>query len=421
MLNDGASGAVWDVDEEKPVRIENWDAFTSKKKNEEDDKKSDANDADRRPPQAKPDTYGVRSGRTTVLHPLDNDSAPEGRLLSIVGVDQPGGGARVEISPDGQTLILAMPDRARAAAFDYYIDDGRSGVRANALVSVDVRDPGSNTAPAPRDGYRKPSYRVPHGGSLAVPVLSDWRDDSDGDMLILDSAVAVGGEQTGATARTTADGRIRFSAPTVAAEGEEVVRVDFAVTDGRSGAVRRSMTFRVQARMDQTSFAPQAEPDIIRGEVGQPIKIRPLLNDLPGSDPTTQNAEMILGGKVPDQQPGVKVASDLDSGQVTVTADRAGTYFLKYDAGFGNAPLDQGTIRVDVKPRPKRASDPIAMPDQLTVYGQAPGIVDVLSNDLDPAGGLLVVQTRGAQPGGCPGRRRSSMVAGCESPRASPT
>ena len=45
-----------------------------------------------------------------------------------------------------------------------------------------------------------------------------------------------------------------------------------------------------------------------------------------------------------------------------------------------------------MKPRPKRAADPIAMPDTLTVYGQAPGIVDVLANDLDPAGGLLVVQ-----------------------------
>ena len=391
VLNDANSGAVWDVDDEKPVKIDNWEAFTSKKKTEEDDKKSDANDADRRPPQAKPDTYGVRAGRTTVLHPLDNDSAPEGRLLSIVGVDQPGGGARVEISPDGQTLVLEMPGGARPVAFDYYVDDGRSGVRANALVSVDVRDPGSNSAPTLRAGYRKPTYRVPHRGALAVPVLSDWRDDRDGDMLLLDSAVAVGGEQSGATARITADGRIRFTSPTTRTDREELVRVDFAVTDGRSGPVKRSMDFRVQAPLDQTSFAASAQPDVIRGEVGTPIKIRPLLNDLPGSDPTVANAELVLGGKVP-LQPGATVVTDLDSGQVTFTGDRAGTYFLKYDAGFGNATLDQGTIRVDVKPRPKRASDPIAMPDQLTVYGQAPGIVDVLSNDLDPAGGLLVVQ-----------------------------
>ena len=92
--------------------------------------------------------------------------------------------------------------------------------------------------------------------------------------------------------------------------------------------------------------------------------------------------ELSLGGKVP-QQPNAKVVTDLDAGQLTFTGERAGTYFLSYDAAFGNAPLDQGTVRVDVKARPKRAADPIAMPDTLTVYGQAPGIVDVLANDDD--------------------------------------
>ena len=232
---------------------------------------------------------------------------------------------------------------------------------------------------------------MPHGGALAVPVLADWRDDADGDTLLLDSATAIGGELTGAAARTTADGRIRFSAPTSAADGPQTVRVEFAVTDGRSPAVKKSMAFQVQAPKDQNSFPPSAEPDVVRGEVGKPIKIRPLLNDLPGSDPNTPNAELVLGGKVP-QQPGAKVVTDLDTGQLTFTGDRAGTYFLSYDAGYGNAALDEGTVRVDVKPRPKRAADPIAMPDTLTIYGQAPGIVDVLANDLDPAGGLLVVQ-----------------------------
>ncbi|GAA5112530.1 Ig-like domain-containing protein [Alloalcanivorax gelatiniphagus] len=392
VLNDANSGSVWDVQQDKPVRIDNWEAFTSKKKNDEDDNENEnQSEADRRPPKAEPDSYGVRAGRTTVLHPLDNDSAPEGRLLSIVDVDQPSGGARVEISPDGQTLILQAPDDARSMSFDYFIDDGRNGVSANAAVDVDIRSNQQNEPPDLRQGYEKPTYKVPHAGSLAVPVLSDWRDDGDGDTLLLDSATAVGGEQTGARARATADGRIRFQAPTGRAEGQQVVRVEFAVTDGRSAPVRKSMTFQVQAPKDQKSFAPSAEPDVVRGEVGKPIKIRPLLNDLPGSDPNDPDAELSLGGKVP-QQPGVKVVSDLDTGQLAVTADRAGTYFLNYDAGYGNAPLDQGTVRVDVKPKPKRAADPIAMPDTLTLFGQAPGIVDVLANDLDPAGGLLVVQ-----------------------------
>ncbi|MCW2736952.1 Ig-like domain-containing protein [Nocardioides sp.] len=400
VLNDANSGTVWDVEQDKPIRIDNWEAFTSKKKNTDDENENqNQTDADRRPPQAKPDSYGVRAGRTTVLHPLDNDSAPEGRLLSIVDVDQPSGGARVEISPDGQTLIIQMPDKARPATFDYFIDDGRDGLAAHATVGVDVRGGQDNQPPRLREGYEKPTYKVPHGGALAVPVLADWRDDSDGDTLLLDSAQAVGGDESGAAARTTADGRIRFTAPTIQGDGQQLVRVEFAVTDGRSAPVTKSMNFQVQAPKDQQAFAPSAEPDVVRGEVGQPIKIRPLLNDLPGSDPNTPTAELALGGKVP-QQPGVKVASDLDSGQLTFTGDRPGTYFLNYDAGYGNAPLDQGTIRVDVEPRPKRAADPIAMPDTLTLYGQAPGIVDVLANDLDPAGGLLVVQRATAERDG---------------------
>ncbi len=392
VLNDANSGTVWDVQQDKPIRIDNWEAFTSKKKNKDDDEENEnQSEADRRPPRAKPDSYGVRAGRTTVLHPLDNDSAPAGRLLSIVDVDQPSGGARVEISPDGQTLVLQMPEDARPARFDYYIDDGRNGLSANAAVDVAVRAPGQNDPPATREGWKKPTYKVPHGGELAVPVLGDWRDDRDGDTLLLDSAKAVGGEETGAAARTTADGRIRFTAPSGAADGPQLVRVEFAVTDGRSAPITKSMSFQVQAPKDQKAYAPQAEPDVVRGEVGKPIKIRPLLNDLPGSDPNATDAELSLGGKVP-QQPNAKVVTDLDAGQLTFTGERAGTYFLSYDAGFGNAPLDQGTIRVDVKARPKRSADPIAMPDTLTVYGQAPGIVDVLANDLDPAGGLLVVQ-----------------------------
>jgi hypothetical protein len=259
------------------------------------------------------------------------------------------------------------------------------------MVDVQVRNDRENEPPELREGYQRTSYKVPHGGSLEVPVLADWRDDRDGDTLLLDSARAVGGDESGAVARPTADGRIRFSAPTTAADGQQTVRVEFAVTDGRSDPVKKSMTFQVQAPKDQKAFAPSAQPDVVRGEVGQPIKIRPLLNDLPGSDPNEPDAELTLGGKVP-QQPGTRIVSDLDSGQITFTADRPDTYFLNYDAGYGNAPLDQGTIRVDVKARPKSANDPIAMPDTLTVFGQAPGIVDVLANDLDPAGGLLVVQ-----------------------------
>lgn len=287
VLNDANSGTVWDVQQDRPKRIDNWEAFTSKKKDQEDDNENEnQTDADQRPPRAEPDSYGVRAGRTTVLHPLDNDSAPEGRILSIVDVDQPTGGARVEISPDGQTLVLQMPEDARPATFDYFVDDGRNGVSANASVEVRVRGEQQNEAPELREGYEKPTYKVPHGGALAVPVLADWRDDSDGDTLLLDSAKAVNGEATGASARTTADGRIRFTAPRTDSAGQQLVRVEFAVTDGRSEPVRKSIGFQVQAPKDQKAFAPSAEPDVVRGEVGRPIKIRPCSTTFRARTPT---------------------------------------------------------------------------------------------------------------------------------------
>ena len=118
-----------------------------------------------------------------------------------------------------------------------------------------MRGAEQNEPPALREGYKKPTYQVPHGGALAVPVLADWRDDRDGDTLLLDSAKAVGGEETGAAARTTADGRVRFTAPSGRADGPQVVRVEFAVTDGRSAPVTKSMTFQVQAPQDQKTFA----------------------------------------------------------------------------------------------------------------------------------------------------------------------
>lgn len=389
VLNDNSSGTVWDLDERAPQEIDNWNAFTMSKTDKDKDKQNEEQTAgDRTPPKAKPDDYGARAGRTTVLHPLDNDSAPEGRLLSIIDVDQPTGGATAEISPDGQTIVLRLPDKARDTSFDYYIDDGRSNYTAHATVSVAVRGTDQNDQPALRNGFEPRRWRVAAGSSVTVPVLSDWRDDSDGDALVLDSAVALGAGDSGAVARTTSDGRVRF---TGSREGGDSYQVEYLVSDGRSAPVKQTLSFDVQERLDRQTFPAVAEPDVVRGEEGQPIKIRPLLNDLPGSDPGTPNAELMLGGKIPDQAD-TTIETDLENGIVSFTGDKPGTYFIEYDAAFGNAGLDRETVRIDVRPRPKSPGDPIAMPDTLTVYGQSGGIVDVLANDLDPAGGLLVVQ-----------------------------
>ncbi len=388
VLNDSQSGRVWDVESAEPFKIDNWDSLTAKKK-EQDASERDEQDerGDRRPPKALDDSYGVRPARTTILHPLDNDSAPAGRLLSIVSVDQPAGGANVTVGPDGQTIQIAMPQDGQATTFDYYIDDGRS-LQASATIRVGVREAGENEAPTLRQGFEPRQFNVPSAGSISVPVLGDWRDPGDGDALLLDSAEVVDSAVEGVQARATSQGRIRFSAPPVGAGG---VRVKYTVSDGRAEPVEQTMAFNIQPATDRQGFAPIAEPDAVRGEVGRVIEIRPLANDLPGSDPTTPLADLSIATNVAAQVD-TEVSTDLVNGVIDFKATRPGTYFLDYDAAYGNAPMARSKIRVDVRPKPRRPEDPVAMPDTLTVFGQTSAQVDVLANDLDPAGEVLVVQ-----------------------------
>ena len=185
VLNDANSGTVWDVQQDKPIKIDNWEAFTSKKKNKDDDEENEnQTEADRRPPRAKPDSYGVRAGRTTVLHPLDNDSAPDGRL-SIVDVDQPSGGRASRSAPTARRWSSRCP-RTPARTVRLLHRRRPQRLSANAAVDVEVRGTQQNEAPTLREGWKKPTYKVPHRGELAVPVLADWRDDRDGDTLLLD-------------------------------------------------------------------------------------------------------------------------------------------------------------------------------------------------------------------------------------------
>lgn len=397
LLNDTTTGAVWNVDDKQPTRLDDWQSFQKKvvQKSKDDQQQTQAS-ADHSPPKAQPDHFGARPGRTTVLHPLDNDSAAPGRLLAISAVqDVRPEGAAVTVSPDGQSVEIAMPGRVSGSTtFEYYINDGRAGVSAHATVTVDARGPSENQPPALRQGYQPPQWEVPAAGVLTVPVLPDWRDEADGDPLSVASARVVSGPQ-GSTARVTAAGQIRFTAP---ARGGDAV-VEYGVTDGIAAPVTEQLDVHIQPPSDQQAHAATAEPDIVVGQAGKPITIHPLDNDLPGSDPISPDAQLKLAGKVLSNDGG-QVDTDIATGTVTFRSDAPKTYFLDYDAAFGNAPFARGRVRVDVRAADHPPKPPVAMPDSLTLYGQSPGMVDVLANDVDPTGQVLVVQTAAATTNG---------------------
>lgn len=393
VLNDAGTGAVWNIDDKQPTRLDDWQSFQKKiVPHKKDDQQQNSSAADRSPPKARPDRFGARPGRTTVLHPLDNDATSAGRLLAISAVqDVRPAGATVSVSPDGQTVEIAMPAAAAATTtFEYYVNDGRQGVSAHATVTVEARTAAENRPPALRKGYQAPHWDVPADGAISLPVLPDWRDDTDGDPLSLASAKVVSGPQ-GATARVTAAGQVRFTAP---ADGGDAT-VEYGVSDGIAAPVTEQVKVHVQAPTDHQAHAATAQPDVVVGQAGKPIAIHPLENDLPGSDPISPDASLKLAGKVTSTGGG-QVDTDVANGTVTFRSDQPRTYFLDYDAAFGNAPFSRGRVRVDVRAADHPPKAPVAMPDSLTLYGQSAGMVDVLANDVDPAGQVLVVQTAAA-------------------------
>ncbi|GAB2477257.1 Ig-like domain-containing protein [Jatrophihabitans fulvus] len=383
VLNDLALGNVYDLDSRREV--DNWSQIKPPPlvKPNNDDKKDQNTDAARDlPPKAVDDTWGARPGRTTVLHVLDNDSDPQGRILSITrlsAVSDPD--ARVAVAPDGQSVEVTLPTTdARDVRFKYTVDDGRNGT-GQASVEVQVRTPSQNEPPRLRYGFQQRAFTVGAGGTLDLPALDDWRD-FDGDPLVIPTAKIDTGSVTVAPS-----GRLNYVAPGTGAS----TAIAYDVTDGRSDAKVQRVPVTVLAPTSDRTSPPVAQPDIVRGQVGKPITVTPLANDLPGADPSNPSADLGIAGTIPSPA-GTKVDTDLKSGTVTVVASRAGTFGLTYTASFGNAKFDRAPIRVDVAPPPSSAQPPTAVPDTGVLYGQTAATIDVLANDYDPAGGVLVVQ-----------------------------
>lgn len=386
VLNEGVTGGVWELPSGR--RLDVWASVappaTAPTATEQPTGTVVA--ASEKPPTAVADELAARPGRTSVLHLLDNDLNPSGSVLSIRSVAVTANTAgSLAIAPDGQTVQVDLPPGSAGVSFSYTIDDGK-GHQSSAPVRVIARQPTDNAPPQLRPGFVPSVHSVAHQGRLAMPVLSDWRDP-DNDPVVLASA-----SLDPAPVPVSADGRVLITAPDQAGTHQ----IAYEVTDGRANAAGE-LVIEVLAPDSTTLTAATTEPDVARGEVGRPIHVRPLDNDLAGTDPTTASARLALAGEVVAPE-GTTTTTDLESGAVTVTAGAPGTYLLTYTAAYGVAAFARGSIRVDVAAA-AGTSAPVAMLDQAVVTEQSPVLIDVLANDIDPTGRLLAVQSASAPPG----------------------
>jgi large repetitive protein len=385
VLNDTADGGVFLLDTKITDAHPKWQQLTRPQRNH-DTNQNDLTEQTQTPLIAKPDQQGVRPGRTTVVHVLDNDSGPAGRPLAVTAVGQPDqAGVTVTIAPDAQTVLATVGTGLAAPAhFQYTIDDGR-GRTASAQVTLVPRGPDENLAPALRTGYHPPSLSVASGGSLTIPVIGDWRD-FDGDPLFVDSGHITA---SAGTVSVTSGGDIAYTAPQAPSPLTATIR--YAVSDGIVPApVPATLTVSVLGTSSTQLRAPQAEPDVAQAITGMPVTIQPLGNDLPGADPTNPQARLTLAAPVA-AVPGADVSTDLRTGTVTFTARRPGSFFLTYEAAYGAAPTARGTIRIQASPAAGQPKPPVTTPAAAVIHGQQPALTDVLARDYDPQGWVMGV------------------------------
>ncbi|WP_402845311.1 Ig-like domain-containing protein [Microbacterium sp. GXS0129] len=379
LLNDTINGVAWMLDSALQ-RIDNWNDLTPPD-GESDERGESSRDT---PEQAQPergeentdpvandDAYGVRAGRATVLPVLENDSDADGDVLTV-SVESPStqlGTVRPILN--AQALQLDVPESADGTmTVPYAVDDGRGGT-GSATVTVTVHPPSQNGAP--EQVRADQIIPVEAGAATTYNLLPDWRDP-DGDDIYLQSAVAADGDEVS----FTPDGRVTFRA---IGGSSGPVDVQIVLSDGAASA---SGVLRFDVRAPG-STSPVTNPDHVIARVGEQVTVSPLVNDLSaGQD--------VLKLSLVQEHATATVVPDYLNGSFSFRADSLGTRYVTYRVSAGSASAS-GVVRIDVIDAAGAAQPPIAVQDTalLPVGGEV--LTGVLENDVDPAGGVLVVQS----------------------------
>lgn len=384
VLNDVANGNVWLPDKDM-VLVNDWNNI-NQSEDVDDDKKEDSSDLntqqqdpnrtdENHPPKAENDSFGVRPGRSTTLPVTFNDNDEDGDILTVKALSQPSFGT-VRPGRNGQALQIDVPEGATGStSFTYEADDGRGG-KATATVNVSVHPFSQNAPPVQRINT---SAKLSSGGTTTLQVLGDWIDP-DGDQIYLKSAAGTKG--LNASFRET--GSVSISD---LGQGAGVRNVNLVVSDGQAdtnGSVVVEVT-------DGVNQPPRANGDLVRVVAGESTTVDPLAND---TDANGDSLKLVSLGPSPQ---GLTAKASSDQSTVTVSASKPGTYYQTYFVSDGPT-SSMGIIRVEAVERDAN-STPIAENDIAMLPAGGQNLVDVLTNDSDPGGGVLTLQSVQTEPG----------------------
>ncbi|TFC07602.1 fibronectin type III domain-containing protein [Cryobacterium mannosilyticum] len=372
VLNDALNGAAWAVQHGNEL-IDNWAELIDTNQDQQrvvennDDTPPEFEKA-QVPPVAVDDAFGARPGRTVILPVLLNDFDPNGDVLVIDSLTtlRPETGRLDLVGNTQQVQLTLEPTATGAVSFGYTVNDGRGG-KASATVTVTIRGPEENSAPAQARGTHT---TVRAGGRVTSQVLGDWVDP-DGDPIYLTEATAVAPDQIS----FTPGGAVVY---TDAGSSSDAKSIGLTVSDGRATG-----TGTLQVTVRPSGSVPiVAEAFVVLATAGVEVTVSPLEHVRGGSAPLRLSS-------VP-AKPDVTITPDYDGGSFRFASSAIGVHEIEYAVTDG-ALTATGRIRVNVSAAPDANSTPITVPHTAFVRGQQATLVDVLATDIDPAGGVLLV------------------------------
>ncbi|SDL21524.1 Ig-like domain-containing protein [Tessaracoccus oleiagri] len=380
-LNEALTGVVWLVDQDM-ARIDRWDDLVPETTDQPPPPDAPLTNTppdrsqDNRPPVAQDDQLTARKGRATILQVLDNDSDPDGDILTISAPAEIDG-ASLQIVRGGAGLQITIPPETTAGTltFSYEISDGE--FRDSASVTVTVADPDAakqNKAPYPFELAQPMSVRL--GGKFTKRVLLDWRDP-EGDPLILEAAALPPGAED--LVSFTPDGTITYQD---VGKTPGVKKINLTVSDGQTESMGELLVNVVEDLVP-----PLANGDFATVPVGQTVVVRPLENDI--------GENLILTEVEAGDCSACNVVSNYNEGWFSFSATQAGTHYLTYNVQSG--PVATGVVRIDVVETGTN-NPPIAALDVALLPPGGSVFIDPLLNDTDVDGDVLVVQSFSADP-----------------------
>lgn len=378
VLNDIANGTAWMVQEDGLTRVDNWDSIDPNAKDPQEAKvQEEARDRKRnQPPKAEDDDFGARAGATVILPVTLNDVDPDGDILTLKQPPASTDAATFSVVGEGtQVQVKVGPNASGTITFDYEITDGHpENPSSKATVTLKLFDDGTDEAPELLKDQEN-VLEVAAGHEASLNVLPAWIDP-EGDSLALVGATSDGGE-----VGFRPDGTIDF-ADTDEGPGQETI--EFKVRGG-DGIAEGSVAVSVE---DPADAAPRAVADHFTGVVGSTILLEPVKNDIDplGGQLGLPTLTKVSGGPA-------TLSRDAARGTATFRADQHGTYYLEYTASSSNGRTSTPTmVRVDVQPAAGANRPPVATRDIAAVRPDGSVLVDVLANDADPDGDVLIVQ-----------------------------